>query len=43
MLLTRNLNTLALNTHIHWGWRDRKDISSKWQPKKAGVAIVLSD
>ena len=32
-----------LKTHIDWKWEDEKYIPRKWEEKKAGVAILISD
>ena len=35
--------TSDLKTHIDWKWEDGKYIPCKWEEKKAGVAIFISD
>ena len=35
--------TSDLGTHTDWQWGIEKDIPCKWNQKKAGVAILISD
>ena len=35
--------TSDLKTHIDWKWEDGKYVPCKWETKKVGVVILISD